>query len=146
MNNQVISKSAPKDASDSLRAIFTVWLKTTSLRKKNSTITRYYNRSVTTVTLDELHEKEIPSYFDLRDPYVKSYADLFQFTNVRLEKAFKALPDRYQQVLVYYFVYEMKTSDITKHLMLTRDVLYKIKGRALRKLRKELTNGKEANR
>lgn len=146
MNDSFSSKVISKQSEDAIRAIFTGWLETTSGRRKISTIKRYYKKHARTVPLNELPEKAIEPKYELRDFRRSDYAGLFGFTNDRLEKAFVKLPERYQQVLVYYYVFEMRSSDIAKHLEVNLDVLYNIKSRALRKLRKDLTNGRETKR
>ena len=132
--------------SGDIQAIFTGWLKTVLVRKKKKVIHRQRRSCVTDISLDRLPFEPIGVEAIYTKPDKDDYAELFQFKNKRLEKAFLDLPERSRQVLAYLYVYEWKPDEIAMWLGKNRSYIYVIKSRAIAALRRKLCNEGKAKR
>ena len=121
-----------------LRAFFTNWLKTLLVRKKINEMIRRRRFQHEDVSLENLSFDSVDPAIICVKPSGTSYAELFEFENKRLEKAFLKLPERSQQILAYLYVYEWKPQEIAVRIAEKTVNVYAIKHRALTRLRKEL--------
>lgn len=133
------AKRDPKEVEhDELRARFTSWLNTTLIRARSDYFDRLKNVPVE-ASLDALPLELFPDPCDYFAAVERG--SNFEFEEARIARAFAELPLMRQEVLRLLFVEQKEPEEIAKILRCSTNYVHLQKSRALKRLRKLLTEG-----
>lgn len=132
------------DERDELRAEFTVWLDTLIRRAKLDYL-RKQDIPVDIVSLEDLHEENIPVSEDEWMRRLLLQEDDFNFEEERLAKAYAELPLLRKQILKLLFVDDLKVREIAKILNCSSNYVSDQKRKAINTLRRKLKEGGDVN-
>lgn len=132
------------DNRDELRAEFTAWLDTLIRRAKIDYLRRI-TVPVEMVSLDDLHEENIPVSEDEWMRHLLLQEDDFNFEEEKLANAYAELPLLRKRILKLLFVDDLKVKEIAKMLNCSASYVSDQKRKALNALRKKLCEGGDEN-
>ena len=127
---------------DELRARFTAWLDTLIRRAKLDYL-RKYHIPLEIISLEELHEENMPISEDVWMRKMLFEEDDFCFEEERLAKAYAELPLLRKQILKLMYVDELEVKEIAKLLNCSAQYVSNQKQKGLKHLRKCMTEGGE---
>lgn len=129
---------------DELRARFTAWLDTLIRRAKLDYL-RKYHIPLEIISLEELHEENMPISEDVWMRKMLFEEDDFCFEEERLAKAYAELPLLRKQILKLMYVDELEVKEIARLLNCSAQYVSNQKQKGLKHLRKCMTEGGEKN-
>ena len=127
---------------DELRARFTAWLDTLIRRAKLDYL-RKYHIPLEIISLEELHEENMPISEDVWMRKMLFEEDDFCFEEERLAKAYAELPLLRKQILKLMYVDELEVKEIARLLNCSAQYVSNQKQKGLKHLRKCMTEGGE---
>ena len=129
---------------DELRAECTAWLDKLIRRAKIDYL-RKHHVPFDIVSLEELHEENMPVSEDEWMRKLLFEEDDFNFEEERLAKAYAELPLLRKQILKLLYVDELEVKDIARLLNCSAQYVSNQKQKGIKHLRKRLTEGGEDN-
>ena len=127
---------------DELRARFTAWLDTL-IRHAKLDYLRKYHIPLEIISLEELHEENMPISEDVWMRKMLFEEDDFCFEEERLAKAYAELPLLRKQILKLMYVDELEVKEIARLLNCSAQYVSNQKQKGLKHLRKRMTEGGE---
>lgn len=129
---------------DELRAEFTVWLDTLIRRAKLDYL-RKHHVPLDIISLEELHEDNMPVSEDVWMRQMLFEEDDFNFEEERLAQAYAELPLLRKQILKLLYVDELEVKEIARLLNCSAQYVSNQKQKGIKHLRKRMTEGGENN-
>lgn len=132
------------DERDVLRAEFTAWLDKLIRRAKIDYL-RKHHVPLDIVSLEELHEENMPVSEDEWMRQMLFEEDDFNFEEERLAQAYAELPLLRKQILKLLYVDDLEVKEIARLLNCSAQYVSNQKQKGIKHLRKRLTEGGENN-
>ena len=129
---------------DELRAEFTVWLDTLIRRAKLDYL-RKTAVPVEVVSIEELHDENMPISEDEWMRHLLLQEDDFVFEEERLAKAYAELPLLRKRILKLLYVDGLEIKEIARMLNCSAQYVSNQKHKGIKHLRKRMTEGGDKN-
>jgi len=137
-----LTRQEATDDRDELRAEFTVWLDTLIRRAKLDYL-RKHHVPLDIISLEELHEDNMPVSEDVWMRQMLFEEDDFNFEEERLAQAYAELPLLRKQILKLLYVDELEVKEIARLLNCSAQYVSNQKQKGIKHLRKRMTEGGE---
>ena len=137
-----LTKQKFADDRDELRAEFTAWLDTLIRRAKLDYL-RKHHVPLDIISLEELHEDNMPVSEDVWMRQMLFEEDDFNFEEERLAQAYAELPLLRKQILKLLYVDELEVKEIARLLNCSAQYVSNQKQKGIKHLRKRMTEGGE---
>lgn len=137
-----LTRQEATDERDELRAEFTVWLDTLIRRAKLDYL-RKHHVPLDIISLEELHEDNMPVSEDVWMRQMLFEEDDFNFEEERLAQAYAELPLLRKQILKLLYVDELEVKEIARLLNCSAQYVSNQKQKGIKHLRKRMTEGGE---
>lgn len=137
-----MTRQKATDDRDELRAEFTVWLDTLIRRAKLDYL-RKHHVPLDIISLEELHEDNMPVSEDVWMRQMLFEEDDFNFEEERLAQAYAELPLLRKQILKLLYVDELEVKEIARLLNCSAQYVSNQKQKGIKHLRKRMTEGGE---
>ncbi len=135
-----LTRQEATDDRDELRAEFTVWLDTLIRRAKLDYL-RKHHVPLDIMSLEELHEDNMPVSEDTWMRQMLFEEDDFNFEEERLAQAYAELPLLRKQILKLLYVDELEVKEIARLLNCSAQYVSNQKQKGIKHLRKRMTEG-----